>query len=64
MWITDFGNDDDFETAWRSHPSVGRPGSAQTPRFDRVWGERVRIEIDASGGAPQIAEFGVYDEMR
>ena len=110
MWITDFGNDDDFETVWRSHPSVGKPwyevtldrckpfntvtiydpegsfadyrlkylragvwydipvtpraGRAKIHRFDRVWGERVRIEIDASGDAPQIAEFGVYDEMR
>lgn len=25
MWIMDFGNDDKFTTAWRSHPSVKEP---------------------------------------
>ncbi|RYY58041.1 MAG: carbohydrate-binding protein [Chitinophagaceae bacterium] len=25
MWISDFGNDDDFETAWTSNPTVTKP---------------------------------------
>lgn len=25
MWIMDFGNDDNFKTAWTSHPSVSKP---------------------------------------
>ena len=49
---------------WYDIPVTPRAGRAKIHRFDRVWGERVRIEIDASGDAPQIAEFGVYDEMR
>lgn len=110
MWITDFGNDDDFETAWRSHPTVATPwyqveldrckpfnavtildalgsiesyrllyeragewfeipvapvaGRAKIHRFDRVWGEKVKIVIDGYTESPAIAELGVYDEMR
>jgi len=110
MWITDFGNDDDFETAWRSHPTVATPwyqveldrckpfnavmildalgsiesyrilyeragewfeipvtpvaGRAKIHRFDRVWGEKVKMVIDGYTETPAIAELGVYDEMR
>lgn len=33
-------------------------------RFDRVWGNRVRIHIEASDTPPSIAELGVYNERR
>lgn len=36
----------------------------KTHRFDRVWGEKVKIIIEESSGKSSIAEFGVYDEQR
>lgn len=33
-------------------------------RFDKVWGNKVRISIEESKGSPTIAEFGVYNERR
>lgn len=33
-------------------------------RFDKVWGNKVRISIAESKGSPTIAEFGVYNERR
>lgn len=110
MWIMDFGNDDNFNTAWISNPSVKDPwyevvldkargfnmivvaekqpdikqykleyfqdGQWKTifsgknenrikiHRFDRVWGEKVRIRIETFSSAPSIAEFQVFDERR
>lgn len=110
--IMDFGNDDNFGSAWISNPAVKSPWyqvtfdrekpfntitimekgndrivkyrlqykengvwktifngkndrKAKIHRFDRVWGNQVRILIDeARGSYPAIAEFGVYDERR
>jgi alpha-L-fucosidase len=39
-------------------------GKVKVHRFNRVWGEKVRILIDGFGETPAIAEFGVYDERR
>jgi alpha-L-fucosidase len=33
-------------------------------RFNRVWGDRVRLLIDEFSGPPAIAEFGVYNERK
>lgn len=33
-------------------------------RFDRVWGNGVRILVEKASGAPAIAEFGVYNERK
>ncbi len=33
-------------------------------RFDRVWGNKVRMLIDEFSDTPMIAEFGVYNERR
>ncbi len=33
-------------------------------RFDRVWGSKVRIQMEAYKDAPSIAEFQVFDERR
>ncbi len=110
MNIMDFGNDDNFHTAWQSNPTVKQPwyevtfprdqsfntvviteetanvsryrleywseggwktlfsgekkGRVKIHRFDRVWGDKVRIVMDGFETPPAIAEFGVYDERR
>ncbi len=41
------------------------PGTrVKVHRFDRVWGNKVRILIDSFSEPPAIAEFGVYNERR
>ena len=108
MWIMDFGNDDDFSTAWVSNPAIKEPwyeveldgrqpfnaltivdsrhcikkyrlqyevagewktlfagentDKIKVHRFNRVWGNKVRIMIDEYTTPPAIAEFGVYNE--
>jgi alpha-L-fucosidase len=39
-------------------------GRVKIHRFERVWGDGVRILIDGFNSPPAIAEFGVYDERR
>jgi alpha-L-fucosidase len=110
MNIMDFGNDDNFHTAWQSNPTVKQPwyevelgtekpfnavvlteekdnisryrleyrihgqwkplfngekkGRVKIHRFDRVWGDGVRVVMEGFATPPAIAEFGVYDERR
>lgn len=113
MNIFDFGNDDNFHSAWSSNPEVKQPwyevdfgkdqafntivitepeahitryrleysengvwrpivgssaptatGRVKIHRFNRVWGNKVRILIDGFDSPPEIAEFGVYNERR
>lgn len=110
MNIMDFGNDDNFQSAWLSNPTVKNPwyeidfgrdrsfntivitepqahisryrleysengiwkpllsgtdkSRVKVHRFDRVWGSKVRVLIDAFDAPPGIAEFGLYDERR
>ncbi len=110
MNISDFGNDDNFNTTWNSNPTVKKPwyevsfekdqsfnaiviteekanigryrleyfqngawhllvqgdkkDRVKIHRFNRVWGEKVRILIDQFDTPPAIAEFGVYDERK
>ncbi|KAA6301220.1 MAG: hypothetical protein EZS26_002609 [Candidatus Ordinivivax streblomastigis] len=110
--IMDYANDDNFYSAWRSHPTVKNPwyeveldpreqpfnmiviteegqphiqtyrleynvnnvwkpllngsdaGKVKIHRFDRVWGNKVRIIINEFSDAPAIAELGVYNERK
>lgn len=39
-------------------------GRVHVVRFDRVWGSKVRLSVEAFDAPPGIAEFGVYDERR
>lgn len=49
---------------WKPLLSGENTGRIKIHRFERVYGERVRILIDGFDGAPQIAEFGVFNERR
>src|SRR5688572_23496881 len=107
----DFGNDDDFSTAWRSNPTIKNPwcevvfdkdkafntiviAEGEKPnirkyklkyrqmgkwttiisgentkkikihRFDRVYGDRLRILINEFEHPVEIAELGIYNERR
>lgn len=50
--------------AWKHLLSGNNNGRIKVHRFDRVYGERVRILIDGFDAHPQIAELGVYNERR
>jgi len=50
--------------AWKPLLNGEHTGRIKIHRFERVYGERVRILIDGFDAPPQIAEFGVYDERR
>ncbi|MDF2188824.1 alpha-L-fucosidase [Paraflavitalea sp. CAU 1676] len=50
--------------AWKPLLSGGNTSRIKIHRFDRVYGEKVRILIDGFSEAPQIAEFGVFNERR
>lgn len=109
MWIMDFANDDDFQTAWCSNPSVEHPWyivdfekatsfnaivisdlrhtfqdyalyyekdgewlpipiipndkAIKVHRFERVYGNKVKIEINKGEVSPSIMEIGVYNEI-
>ncbi|WP_165020681.1 alpha-L-fucosidase [Dysgonomonas sp. ZJ279] len=47
---------------WKPLFSGAKSDIIKIHRFDRVWGNKVRISIDGSKAAPTIAEFGVYNE--
>lgn len=49
---------------WKPLLNGENTGRIKVHRFERVYGERVRILIDGFDGAPQIAEFGVFNERR
>jgi alpha-L-fucosidase len=49
---------------WETLLSANNDRTVKVHRFDRVWGGKVKIIIDASSAPPAIAEFGVYDEPR
>jgi alpha-L-fucosidase len=111
MNIMDFANDDKFNSAWISHPSVTNPwleitlaggdrefnmiviteldgnnriekyrleyfsnnewrpiligtntDRVKIHRFNKIWGNKIRILIDKFSKTPGIAEFGIYNE--
>lgn len=49
---------------WKPLVSGEDRGLVKVHRFNRVWGNRVRILIDTFSEPPAIAEFGVYNERR
>ncbi len=49
---------------WKPLLTGEHKGRIKIHRFERVYGERVRILIDGFDAPPQIAEFGVFDERR
>jgi alpha-L-fucosidase len=49
---------------WKTFARGAADGRVKIHRSERVWGNKVRITVEASRGAPAIAEFGVYDERR
>src|ERR1700754_397863 len=52
------------EGGWKTLFSGEKKGRVKIHRFDRVWGDRVRIVMEGFETPPAIAEFGVYDERR
>lgn len=49
---------------WKTLLSGENPNRIKIHRFNRVWGDKVRMRIDESTNPPAIAEFGVYNERR
>lgn len=49
---------------WQTIFSGAKSDVIKIHRFDKVWGNKVRISIEESKGSPTIAEFGVYNERR
>lgn len=49
---------------WQTIFSGVKSDVIKVHRFDKVWGNKVRISIEESKGSPTIAEFGVYNERR
>ena len=50
------------DNRWCELPVTETDDKIKIHRFERVWGEKVRILIDEFDETPAIAEFGVYDE--
>lgn len=55
-----------YETdgVWKEICSGNNASRIKVHRFDRIWGNKVRIEIDSTNGQASVTEFGVYDEQR
>jgi alpha-L-fucosidase len=49
---------------WKLLVGGDNPARVKIHRFERVWGDAVRISMDRFDTPPAIAEFGVYDERR
>jgi alpha-L-fucosidase len=49
---------------WKILFEGNNPARVKIHRFERVWGDAVRISMDRFDTPPAIAEFGVYDERR
>ncbi|MDB5156601.1 MAG: carbohydrate-binding protein [Mucilaginibacter sp.] len=110
MNISDFANDDSFNTSWMSNPVVKQPwyeisfkretgfntiviaeqkaninkykleyysagswkpildgdkeGKIKLHRFNRIWANKIRMQITGYKETPSIAEFEVYNEQR
>lgn len=71
--ITEKNNNNDIQSykleylhngKWQTIFSGRKSDVIKIHRFDKVWGNKVRISIGESKGSPTIAEFGVYNERR
>lgn len=49
---------------WKEICSGKNTGRVKVHRFDRIWGNKVKIIVEKANGPVSIAEFGVYDEQR
>ena len=49
---------------WKSLFRGENASKIKLHRFERVWGNKVRIRIDGYKDTPSIAEFQVFDERR
>ncbi|HEY9044823.1 MAG TPA: alpha-L-fucosidase [Ohtaekwangia sp.] len=49
---------------WKPLVTADSKGKFNLHRFDRVWGDRIRISFDEFSEPPAIAEVGVYYEKR
>ena len=49
---------------WQTIFSGTKSDVIKIQRFDKLWGNKVRISIEESKSSPTIAEFGVYNERR
>jgi len=49
---------------WKTLLSGDNPNRIKIHRFNRIWGDKVRMRIDESAIPPAIAEFGVYNERK
>lgn len=49
---------------WKEICSGDNDQKVKVHRFDRLWGNKVKIVIDEANGQATINEFGVYDEIR
>lgn len=52
------------ENTWKPLLTGTNTEKIKIHRFERKWGNKVRILIDQFSEAPAIAEFGVFDEKR
>jgi alpha-L-fucosidase len=62
--IKGYGLEYRSDGVWKPLVSGDRAGRVKIHRFERVWGDGVRILIDRFDAPPGIAEMGVYDERR
>ena len=71
--ITEKNNNNDIQSykleylhngKWQTIFSGTKSDVIKIHRFDKVWGNKVRISIAESKDSPTIAEFGVYNERR
>jgi alpha-L-fucosidase len=49
---------------WQTILTNSNPGRVKIHRFDKIWGNRVKITIEEFSETPGIAEFGVYNERQ
>lgn len=71
--ITEKNNNNDIQSykleylhngKWQTIFSGTKSDVIKIHRFDKLWGNKVRISIEESKSSPTIAEFGVYNERR
>lgn len=62
--ITSYRLEYEANGVWKPIFSGENSHRVKIHRFDRVWGEKVRVAIEASNTPASIAEFGVYNERR
>jgi alpha-L-fucosidase len=53
-----------LDGVWKTLFSGENANRIKIHRFDRVYGDRVRIQIESTGTTPEIGEFGVFNERR